>query len=148
MQSVLPHRALDRLILGLVLVVLAAPITYLEVSRPSLDQLRNTIGLTSPKPAPTQTKPETKPTPQATSAPTPAPAPAVQQTPATGTSAPKTATTTTLVHFRTEKTSSSTNIGDIPEGSTVTLRDDSDANWQGVTYQGKNGYIYSSYLKY
>lgn len=147
MQSVVPHRLFDRLALGLVVVVLALPLTMLEVSHPSLQTLRSGIqnladhlswsasvaqpASVKPKPAPAAL---TKPAPAAATA-TPAPA-------------ASTATTSSFVHLRAAKSTSSAIITDLNAGTVVQLREDADATWQGVTYQGKSGYIYRAYLQY
>jgi hypothetical protein len=146
-QSAVPHRLFDRLALGLVIAVLAVPLTMLEVSHPSLQTLRSGaqsladhLSRTAPaaKPA-TQTKPKPAPTPAAKPAPatTPTPAPAVN-----------TATTSSFVHLRAAKSTSSAIITDLNAGTVVQLGEDADATWQGVTYQGKSGYIYRAYLQY
>ena len=145
----------DRLAMMLVLLVLAAPVTYLEVVHPSLDSARDALHITSRQTATTDA-PRKQPSttaPDAAGSTTPTTKPADSTAAGSAVSSPtttpkKTATTTTLVHFRAQKSTSSENLGDIPEGSTVQLRDDADTTWQGVTYQGKDGYIYSSYLKF
>lgn len=148
MQSAVPHRLFDRLTLGLVLVVLAVPLTMLEVAHPSLQTLRtdtqnaaNYLSRIAPQ-HPVATKPKPKPSPAATAK--PAPAPAV----ATPAPVAKTATTSSFVHLRATKSTSSAIITDLNAGTVVQLRDDADATWQGVTYQGKSGYIYRAYLQY
>jgi hypothetical protein len=150
-QSAVPHRLFDRLTLGLVVIVLAVPLTMLEVTHPSLQTLRSGVqtwanplspSTPAPKPATQATpkpKPATKPAPAAAATPTPAPNPAV---------AANTATTSSFVHLRAAKSTSSAIITDLNGGTVVELREDADATWQGVTYQGKTGYIYRAYLQY
>lgn len=131
MEHAAPHRLFDRLALAIIVLTLATPITYLEVVHPNLQPLQSATAHLTPvmaptKPPATTTKPAANPAPVAS----------------------KIATTTTLVHLREAKSTSSTNITNIQPGTSVQLRDDSDITWQGVTYQGKTGYIYRDYLQY
>ncbi|HSX41353.1 MAG TPA: SH3 domain-containing protein [Candidatus Saccharimonadales bacterium] len=124
---------LDIFVLVLFICLLAGGVTYLEVVRPSikdLDGLMNRLtAMQTPAPAapPVQTKPKAAPA---------------------SASVIKTASTNQTVHFRTAKDTSSQIIQDLAPGTTVQLRDDSDAKWQGVSYQGKQGYIFKEYLSY
>ena len=144
MHSAVSHRWYDRLTLGLVVILVAAAITVLEVGHPSLQLLQiRTQALAAQVPHATASTPKTatKPatiTSKTTAAVTTA-APAV---------APNTAATTTFVHVRASKSTSSAIITDLNAGTVVQLGDDADATWQGVTYQGKSGYIYRAYLQY
>ncbi len=147
MLAIVPHPVLDRLSLVLVIGLLAAPLTFLQVVQPSLGDIQNTLGIskeTPQKPAavtPAQQTP-TKPVPTAVPKPVPAPAASPVKTTA------KTALTSSFVNLRAGKSVSTPIIGTLEAGTTVQLRADADTTWQGVTYQGKNGYIYRSYLQY
>lgn len=113
---------------------LAAAVTYLELFPPSSLNLHNLL-------------PQKLTTQIAKTAPSKPAAPAVVA-PAPVAKAIKTATTTSLVHLRADKSVSSQNLTNLDPGTAVQLRDDSDATWQGVIYQGQNGYIYRDYLQY
>lgn len=135
MQTSAPKQtALDIFVLSLFIGVLALGVTYLEVVKPSLKDINNWASslttFNAPKPVSTQAQPKA-------ATPAPVAAPVV-----------KTATTNQTVHFRTAKDTSSQIIQDLDPGTVVQLRDDSDAKWQGVTYKGKNGYIFREYLSY
>jgi uncharacterized protein YgiM (DUF1202 family) len=144
-----PHLAIDRTILIVSVLLLSALVTLAEVAQPDWSEL-----LHIKKPVSTQTTPaETKKTDTATTTPAPvmtppAAAPAPVATPAPAAPAVKTTTTVSFVHMRQGKSTSTPILFDLDAGTTVILRDDSDSIWQGVTYQGKNGYIYKSYLQY
>ena len=130
----------DRLALGLIVAVLAAPITYLEVARPSWQQVSTTVhGITSHFPHTGTTAPSTP----ATSTKTP-----TATVPSTAKPAAKTATTNSYVHLRAAKSVNSAVLSNIASGISVQLTGDADPTWQGVTYQGKTGYIYRAYLTY
>lgn len=156
MQSAVTHRWLDHLTLAFVILLLAVPLTLLEVARPSWQSIRDTaqsfdtrfhnFGNVAPSPqanpkAVAKPKAATTPKPSAAvaAAPAPLPVPAV---------APNTATTNSFVHLRAAKSVASAILTDLNAGTVVQLRDDADATWQGVTYQGKIGYIYRAYLQY
>lgn len=128
----------DRMALTLVVAVFVVPITYLEVAHPSWQQVRSSAhSVTDHFPHVT---PGSQPATPATStrvhssAPTPAPA--------------KTATTNSYVHLRAGKSVNSAIVSNIASGISVQLTSDVDPTWQGVTYQGKTGYIYRAYLTY
>lgn len=146
MQSAVPHRLFDRLALGLVVVVLAVPLTLLEVAHPSLQSLRSGTQSLADHLS------KTTPTPKSATPAKPRPTPAAKPAPAAATPTPavaaNTATTTSFVHLRASKSTSSAIVTDINAGTVVQLREDADATWQGVSYQGKNGYIYRAYLQY
>jgi hypothetical protein len=114
-----PHHTFDRLIIFIVVAAISIGVSYLEMSH---KQLLKPIGH-SPAPA--------------ISRPVAAPAPVVK----------KTAITTTLVHFRSQKDVNSKIITDLQPGTVVQLRDDSDGTWQGVSYNGQDGFIFKSYLQ-
>ena len=133
------HRLFDRVVPLIVAAILVVPITYLEVVHPSWQQVSSTIstltqGRVSVQPQSTSAKVNRRTTSSSATAQPAVPA--------------KTALTTSFVHLRSAKSVSSTIITDLNAGTTVQLRDDADATWQGVTYKGKNGYIYRSYLQY
>ena len=98
------------------------------------------VAVASPKVTP---KPST--TPQASAAPSPTPAPAV--TPVLPSGAP-TATTNSFVHLRAAASINSAIVTDLNGGTVVTLGDYEDSQWQQVSVNGLNGYIYRSYLAY
>lgn len=154
MQLAAPHRLFDRLTLGLVVLLVAAPITVLEVTRPSVQALRsNAQELAARLPHATTTAPAAKPTAHpatkpAPAKPVPAATPATSAASGTTAAAPATATTNSFVHLRTAKSVSSAILTDLNAGTVVQLRSDADATWQEVTYQGKTGYIYRAYLQY
>jgi uncharacterized protein YgiM (DUF1202 family) len=157
MQLAVPYRLFDRLTLGLVVLLVAAPITVLEVTRPSVQALRSSAQeLAARLPHTAPAVPTAKPTAHPAAKPAPAkpvPAataatPAAAAAPSTTAAAPATATTNSFVHLRTAKSVSSAILTDLNAGTVVQLRSDADATWQGVTYQGKTGYIYRAYLQY
>jgi uncharacterized protein YgiM (DUF1202 family) len=76
---------------------------------------------------------------------TPTPAPAITATPSP---AIPTATTSSFVHMRAGKSTSTAVIVDLNGGTTVQLLSDSDAQWQQVEYNGQTGYIFKTYLNY
>jgi uncharacterized protein YgiM (DUF1202 family) len=145
MQSAVHHRLFDRLTLSLMVVVVALPITYLEVARPSRQQLNSMTNII------TNMLPHVTPAPSSPTNALSTPSVAAAQASATAAiqaATPKTATTNSYVHLRAAKSVNSTIITNIVAGTTVQLRDDADPTWQGVTYQGKAGYIYRAYLQY
>jgi hypothetical protein len=151
MLSTVPHPVLDRLSLGLVIAALAVPITYLQVVQPSLSDLQKALGISNqssvkqPAVAPPPPTKAAAPSPIVTTAPATAPA-----TPKATASKPtgKTAITNSFVNLRAGKSVATPIIATLEAGTTIQLRDDADTTWQGVTYQGKNGYIYRSYIQY
>ena len=147
MQLAVPHRWFDRLTLGLVILVVAVPITILEVTRPSVQALRSSAqGLVAHLPHTTVVTP---PAPKPAAHPAAKPAAAAKPaTPTPAAPAIPTATTNSFVHLRAAKSVSSAILTDLNAGTTVQLGSDADATWQGVTYQGKSGYIYRAYLQY
>jgi uncharacterized protein YgiM (DUF1202 family) len=140
-QPATAHRLFDRLTLGLVIILVTVPLTMLELAHPSLQTMQTDVRTiaarlsyaTTPTPAP---KVATKPTTQAAVKPT-TPAPVIS-----------TATTNSYVHLRATESVSSPILTNLNAGTVVQLRDDANATWQGVTYQGQNGYIYRAYLQY
>lgn len=125
----------DRLAITIVIALLSSGLTYLEVVRPSIHDISAAIDRFLPAgqtPAPSPSK-----SPVPATAPAPAPKPAV-----------KTATTAQTVYFRSTKSTGGPVIEKLEPGTVVQLRNDSDATWQGVTYGGKDGYIYKAYLSY
>lgn len=92
------------------------------------------------------------PTPIRTPTPTPMPTSVLVPRPTTvATPAPvatPTATTNAFVHLRASKSTSSAILTDLNGGTVVGLLSDSDAQWQQVSYNGLNGYIYKTYLAY
>ena len=90
----------------------------------------------SPKPTPSAT-PSSTPTPTLTPVPTPVPTPTT-----------RTATTNSFVHMRSGASTTTPIVADLNGGSVVTLGSYSDSQWQQVTYNGLNGYIFKSYLAY
>jgi uncharacterized protein YgiM (DUF1202 family) len=141
MPAVAP-RWLDYVALIMLLAMLALPVTYLEITRPSWHQIQ------------TASNGLVKMLPQASSnntvATTP-PLPATSVTTVGGNAAPaqvKTATTNAPVNLRQAKSVNSTILMQIPSGTAVQLGSNADTTWQGVTYQGKTGYIYRAYLTY
>ncbi len=151
MQRALPHPLLDRLTLLLVIALIVVPITYLQIKQPSWESVLNALNVKQePKVTEAISTPTVAPKPAAV-APPPAAAPAAAP-PAAAPVAPapavKTATTNSFVHFRAGKSTTTPIIADLEAGTTIQLRDDSDATWQGVTYNGQNGYIYRTYIQY
>ena len=152
MKAENPHLALDRIALIFIVALIGLGITYLELNAGQLyERLSGNLGRNTNQAAPApESKPATEPAkqaaaPAATTAPaaTPAPAPAAATAPAA-----KTATTVSFVHVRAGKSTSTSILFNLDGGAVVTLRDDSDPTWQGVTYNGQDGYIYKSYLQY
>jgi uncharacterized protein YgiM (DUF1202 family) len=135
------YQVIDRLALAIAILIVALPLTYLEVMRPSLHQIDSAIQtmighhsavVAAPKPA---TKATPKPATAAASA-------------STAPVAGKTAITSTYVHLRAAESTTSTILAQLPPGTTLQLGSDSDPTWQAVTYQGKPGYVYRAYLNY
>lgn len=150
MHPAVPHRLFDRLTWALVVVVIAVSITLLELGHPTpqelVDRLEAATGTKTAAPVTTPAK--SQPKPVAKPAPAPVPAVAAPQPAPAAAPATKTAITNSFVHLRAAKSTSSDIILNLNAGSTVQLRDDADATWQGVTYQGKDGFIYRAYLQY
>lgn len=141
---------LDRIMMFSVTFLVAGLITFIQISRPNLQELFNIKTAEAPKTA-SPVKPEATQTPSSTAATTetkPAEQPAASAQPAPSTPAVKTATTVSFVHMRTGKGTNTPIVMDLDGGTVVQLRSDSDRYWQGITYQGKNGYIYKTYLQY
>ena len=88
-------------------------------------------------PTPKASVPTEAPVVRTTPAPTPAPTPAAP-----------TATTSSFVHMRAGKSTSTAIIVDLNGGTVVQLLSDSDAQWQQVEYNGQTGYIFKTYLNY
>jgi uncharacterized protein YgiM (DUF1202 family) len=92
------------------------------------------------------------PTPSATpkvATPTPTPAVTPVSTPTpVATPAFKTATTSSFVHMRAGKSTSTAIMYDLNGGTVVRLLPDSDAQWQQVQYNGSTGYVFKAYLVY
>jgi hypothetical protein len=152
MERAVPHAFIDHLFVAVVVLAIGAGVTYLEVAQPSINNLETYLGFggntatnpsPAPAPAPTPAQAQPIPTPQAAS-----PAAAATTPAPTAVPAAKTAITVSFVHMRTGKSTGTPVVFDLDGGTTVTLRDDSDPTWQGVTYQGKDGYIYKTYLQY
>lgn len=147
-ERAVPHWFLDRLVIVIAVGLIGAALTYFEVVRPSISDLQQQLGFSRPAMAPAPAKvsvepPKPAPAPLAQPEPTP-PAPA----PAPAAPAAKTATTISFVHLRSGKSTSTPIIQDLDGGTVVTLRNDSDPTWQGVTVNGRDGYIYKTYLQY
>ena len=86
--------------------------------------------------SPTPTPP---PSPSATATPPPTPTP---------TPAAPTATTISFVHMRSGASTATPIVVDLNGGTVVTLGSYVDSQWQQVSYNGYNGYIFRSYLQY
>jgi len=142
MHAAPSHQLFDRLILLLVVVAVASGLTVLQVIHPSWQQVKSGVERVA----------SILPLPQFQAAEQSEPETAVPHTVVTTPSKPevtaKTATTTTYVHLRGERSTSAAIVADIEPGMTIELREGSDATWQAVRYQGKNGYIYKTYLQY
>ena len=148
-----PNSTLDRVAILFITALIASIITYIQVAQPNIKQLLNIKEAEAPKVEVTEQKQQSSTsTEQSQSQPanpapnpvaTPAPAPAPVAAPAA-----KTATTVSFVHMRTGKSTNTPIITNLDGGVVVELRNDSDKYWQGVIYQGKNGYIYKTYLQY
>lgn len=125
-------------------------ITFLEVARPSLSQLANignfqnqqadTSG-SNPAPAATGTPEAAKPSESA-----PVAAPVASPPPPAPVA--KRAITNSFVHMRSGKGTQFAIVMDLNAGTEVELRDDSNAQWQGIIYQGKPGYLFKAYVTY
>lgn len=102
-----------------------------EELEPAPQPTPNVAGPTQP------TKVEPKPV-------TPAPA---AQAPAAKPAA-KTAITVSYVNVRAGKGTSTAIITNLEAGTAVTLTDDANSTWQGISYQGKIGYIFKDYLQF
>ena len=149
MQTLAPHPLLDRIVPVIVAAIIFAPVTYLEVVHPTSQRIGSTISALTLGRVPAQ--PQSTPSKASPSPTTASGAPgtsASSSTAAQATTTTKTALTNTFVHLRSAKSVGSTIITDLNAGTTVELRSDADATWQGVTYQGKSGYIYRTYLQY
>lgn len=72
---------------------------------------------------------------------------AAVSSPPTATPAVKTATTVSFVNVRAGKSTSTPIIMNLEAGTVVQLTEDSNASWQGVTHNGKTGYIFKDYLQ-
>jgi uncharacterized protein YgiM (DUF1202 family) len=144
MAPAVPHRLFDRLTALFVVLLLTVPLTVLEVVHPSAATLRHDVQMLADHLPHTATSPVTKPATAPAKPATVAPKAII----ASPTAAVITATTNTFVHLRAGESVSSQIITDLNAGTTVELRNDADAVWQGVIYQGKNGYIYRAYLQY
>jgi uncharacterized protein YgiM (DUF1202 family) len=92
--------------------------------------------------------PTASPTPTPTPKPTTSPSatPVATATPAAPAAA--TAVTNSFVHLRAGASTGTPIVADLNGGTTVTLGAYRDSQWQQVTYNGVNGYIYRSYLTY
>ena len=135
-----PHPIFDRMALILAVVGLATAATYIQVARPS--SLGNFFGESIQQAQSKQAVAPVRPAAQ------PAPAAKPKTAPAPAKPAAKTATTISYVNLRAAKSTSSAKIANLEPGTPIQLRDDSDSKWQGVTYQGKKGYIFKSYIQY
>lgn len=144
MQQVQPNALKQWTTVLAIIALCAGGVTWLQVApEVVMNPVRN--WLQEPKPAPDvqptttvvqqPTKVEAKPvTPAAT--PAPAAAPAV-----------KTGITVSYVNVRAGKGTATPIITNLEAGTVVELRSDSNSTWQGITYQGKNGYIFKEYLQ-
>jgi uncharacterized protein YgiM (DUF1202 family) len=102
------------------------------------DQAQRHMATPSPSPSPSASAtPAPMPTPAATPAPTPVSTPAAA-----------TAVTNSFVHMRAGASTTTAIVADLNGGSEVTLGSYRDSQWQQVTYNGLNGYIFRSYLTY
>lgn len=146
-----PNVTLDRVAILGITVLIAGFITYIQIAQPDIKQMLNIKEAEAPKVETTEPQKETQAEPQkpseTTPAPTSTPAPAPTPAPAAAPAA-KTATTVSFVHMRTGKSTNTPIVTNLDGGTVVELRSDSDKYWQGVVYQGKNGYIYKTYLQY
>ncbi len=90
-------------------------------------------------------------TPTPTPTPTPSPAPTATPTPvpATPTPAPaRTAVTNGFVHMRAGASTNTAIVTDLQAGTVITLGAYNDSQWQQVSYNGYNGYVFKTYLNY
>jgi len=132
----------------MVVVCLAAPITYLQVARPTVEDVQQALRIHS---STSVVEPKEEQTATSKSQPSVVPTqPIVKPTPAPPVTKPvsKTATTNSFVNVRGGKSVSTPIIARLEAGTTIELRSDADTTWQGVIYQGKPGYIYRSYIQY
>jgi cytoskeletal protein RodZ len=154
MPTAVPHRLFDRLVLALLVVIVAAPVTYLELTHPGWQQLCGQTGsIVSWLPgvsgaATTHTTAKSSPAKSQPAVSTAANPVATTTTSVTQSTTAKTATTNSYVHLRAGESVNSAILTDINAGVTVQLTSDADDTWQGVVYQGKTGYIYRAYLQY
>lgn len=146
MQPARPHALKQWTTIVTIVLLCAAGVTWLQtMPGMALNPVRNWLqGPASepapvPQPAPTVAQQPTKVEPQPVQA---------QPTPAAATAAaPKKAVTVSYVNVRSGKSTSTAIIANLEAGTEVELRDDANSTWQGVTVQGKNGYIYKEYLQ-
>ncbi|TAK88992.1 SH3 domain-containing protein [Patescibacteria group bacterium] len=147
MHQTQPNAVKQWITVSAITLLCAAGVTWMQLA-PSviIDPVRSWLqGQPStpapdPDPTPTATQP-TKVEPQpVAAAPKAAPAPAVAP-------AAKTAITVSYVNVRAGKSTTTAIVTNLEAGTVVQLRDDANSTWQGITYQGKNGYIYKDYLQ-
>lgn len=154
MQSVTPRSTSANVALGGIAVVFGLAITYLQLHPGLVSATANMAANVAGKPQSTAQSAEPKPAtpelspPQTAASATPRPSAPVASPPATApAAAPKTATTISFVNVRAGKSTSTPIIMNLEAGTVVQLTEDSTATWQGVTYQGKAGYIFKDYLQ-
>ncbi len=90
----------------------------------------------SPSPSPSPS-PSATPTPTATPTATPVATPAVA-----------TVVTNGFVHMRAGASTSTPIVTDLQAGTTLIRGTYSDSQWQQVSYNGLNGYVFKAYLTY
>ena len=97
--------------------------------------------VTSPSPSPSSSvSPLALPSAAPVATPTPAPLASPSVIP--------TATTVSFVHMRAGASTATPIVVDLDGGAVVTLGAYVDSQWQQVTYNGQNGYIFKTYLRY
>lgn len=87
------------------------------------------------------------PTPTPTPSPTPTPTVTPTSTPIATPSVP-TVVTNGFVHMRSGASTSTPIVTDLQAGTTLILGSYSDSQWQQVSYNGINGYVFKAYLTY
>lgn len=153
MQSVTPRSTSANVALGGIAVVFGLAATYLQLHPGLVSATANMAANVAGKSQSTAQSAEPKPaalesSSQAAAPATPGPSAPVASPPATApAAAPKTATTISFVNVRAGKSTSTPIIMNLEAGTVVQLSEDSTATWQGVTYQGKAGYIFKDYLQ-
>lgn len=146
MQQVQPNALKQWTTVLAIIALCAGGVTWLQVApEVVMNPVRN--WLQEPTPAP-----DAQPTTTVVQQPTKVeakpvvPAPAATPAPAAAPAA-KTGITVSYVNVRAGKGTATPIITNLEAGTVVELRDDSNSTWQGITYQGKNGYIFKEYLQ-
>lgn len=138
--------------------LIAGGISYAEIAQPSLPLTKTANAPEQQQTTQTATKQSEQSEPK-TNMPTVDGSPSASTTKSTtndeaasstvaSSPAVKTATTVSFVNMRAGKSTSTPIVAELDGGTIVQLRDDADPTWQGVTYNGKVGYIYKEYLHY